>query len=47
MIRLNAQDLAAILAEVLGLRAEFGFKKTHSDFALRTTNEINELFAKF
>jgi hypothetical protein len=42
-----AQDLAAILAEVRGLRAEFErFEKTHNDFAVRTTNEIDELFAK-
>ena len=42
-----AQDLKAILAEVRSLRADFDrFKKTHNDFAVRTTNEIDELFAK-
>jgi hypothetical protein len=47
-VLLPAQDLKAILAEVRGLRAEFDrFKKTHNDFAVRTTNEIDELFAKF
>jgi hypothetical protein len=29
------------------VRAELDrFKKTHNDFAVRTTNEIDELFAK-
>lgn len=47
MILLPAQDLAAILNEVRSLRAELDrFKKVHSDFAVRTTNEIDELFAK-
>lgn len=44
---LSAQDIAMILAEVRGLRAESDrFKKVHNDFAVRTTNEIDELFAK-
>jgi hypothetical protein len=33
--------------EVRGLSAEFErFEKKHNDFAVRTTNEIDELFAK-
>ena len=46
-ILLPAQDLATILKEVQDLRSEFErFKKTHSAFAVRTTNELDELFAK-
>lgn len=46
-VLLPAQDLAAILTEVRTLKADFNrFKKVHSDFAVRTTNEIDELFAK-
>jgi hypothetical protein len=46
-VLLPVQDLKAILAEVRGLRAEFErFKKTHNDLAIRTTNKIDELFAK-
>jgi hypothetical protein len=42
-----AQDLAAILAEIKTLKADFDrFKKVHKEFAARTTNEIDELFAK-
>ncbi|MDD4352583.1 MAG: hypothetical protein PHU71_06460 [Candidatus Gracilibacteria bacterium] len=42
-----AQDLKNILTEVQKLNAEPDrFKKTHNDFAVRTTNEIDELFAK-
>jgi hypothetical protein len=41
------QDLAAILAEVRILRTDYdGFKKKHNDFADRTANEIDDLFAK-
>jgi hypothetical protein len=46
-ILLPAQDLAAILQEVRNLRNDFDrFRKTHGEFAVRTTNEIDELFAK-
>jgi hypothetical protein len=42
-----AQDRAAILTEVRSLRNDFDrFRKTHGEFAVRTTNEIDELFAK-
>ena len=37
----------AILAEVRGLRVELDrFRKEHNDFAVRTANEIDKLFAK-
>jgi hypothetical protein len=40
-------DLTAILAEVRTLKADFyRFKKVHKEFAARTTNEVDELFAK-
>jgi hypothetical protein len=46
-VLLPASDLAAILTEVRGLRADFDrFKKNHTTFAVRTTNEIDALFAK-
>jgi hypothetical protein len=47
IVRLPAQDLATILNEVRSLRNDFDrFRKTHGEFAVRTTNEIDELFAK-
>lgn len=46
-VLLPAQDLAVILNEVRDLKAELAaFKKTHNTFAVRTTNEIDEIFAK-
>jgi hypothetical protein len=46
-VLLPAQDLAAILDEVRSLKKDFDrFKKTHGEFAVRTTNEIDELFEK-
>jgi hypothetical protein len=44
-VLLPAQDLAAILAEIRTLKADFDrFKKVHKEFAIRTANEIDELF---
>jgi hypothetical protein len=46
-VLIPASDLAAILSEVRSLRTDFyRFRKTHGEFAVRTTNEIDELFAK-
>lgn len=46
-VLLPSSDLAAILQEVRNLRNDFErFRKTHGEFAVRTTNEIDELFAK-
>lgn len=46
-VLLPASDLTAILKEVRSLRNDFDrFRKTHGEFAVRTTNEIDELFAK-
>ncbi|HNX09259.1 MAG TPA: hypothetical protein PKL29_04010 [Methanothrix sp.] len=37
-----------IIAELRTLKADFDrFKKVHKEFTARTTNEIDELFAKF
>lgn len=47
MVLLPASDLAVILHEVRNIRNDFdSFRKTHGEFAIRTTNEIDELFGK-
>jgi hypothetical protein len=46
-VLLSAQDLKAILAEVRSLKSEVEvLRKVQKAFAIRTTNEIDELFAK-
>lgn len=46
-VLLSTNDLATIVHEVRSIRNDFDrFRKTHGEFAVRTTNEIDELFAK-
>jgi hypothetical protein len=47
VVPVTAPELAGLLGEIRSVRAESErFKKVHSESAIRTTNEIDELFAK-
>jgi len=47
VVLVTAPEPAGLLREIQSVHAELErFKKVHSESAIRTTNEIDELFAK-